>query len=152
MGRSLATGTHVVKQCEHGLPLVIDVPPSILGRTPTLFWLTCPYLKSKVGVLENQGFARLLSLKLREDGQIRHVFTRRLRKLRVERRELAGDSARDIPTTILESGVDGTRDPLFVKCLHAHLADYLAGNDNPVGALVAQSVDLASCEGLCCPR
>jgi hypothetical protein len=27
-----------------------------------------------------------------------------------------------------------------VKCLHAHLANYLAGNDDPVGQLVAGEV------------
>jgi hypothetical protein len=32
-------------------------------------------------------------------------------------------------------GVGGTR--VGVKCLHAHLANYLVGADDPVGALVA---------------
>lgn len=134
------------------MPLVIDVPASILGYTPTLFWLTCPYLKSRVGVLENQGFSRLLSLKLRDDEQVRRVFKKRWQRLRDERRELAVDSRDEVPATILDSGVDGTRDPLFVKCLHAHLADYLAGNDNPIGALVASSVDHVGCEERCCTR
>jgi len=35
-------------------------------------------------------------------------------------------------------GVGGTR--VGVKCLHAHLANYLAGNDDPVGQLVAGEV------------
>jgi hypothetical protein len=34
--------------------------------------------------------------------------------------------------------VGGTR--TGVKCLHAHLANFLVGNDDPVGALVASSV------------
>jgi hypothetical protein len=37
-------------------------------------------------------------------------------------------------------GVGGTR--RGVKCLHAHLANYLAGDDDPVGTLVADSLEL----------
>jgi hypothetical protein len=37
-------------------------------------------------------------------------------------------------------GVGGTR--VGVKCLHAHLANYLAGHDDPVGRLVADAVAL----------
>jgi hypothetical protein len=37
-------------------------------------------------------------------------------------------------------GVGGTR--VGVKCLHAHLANYLVGSFDPVGALVAESIDL----------
>ena len=37
-------------------------------------------------------------------------------------------------------GVGGTR--VGVKCLHAHLANYLAGFEDPVGALVALEVDV----------
>lgn len=36
-----------------------------------------------------------------------------------------------------------------VKCLHAHYADYAAGNDNPVGALVAPWVEPLHCETPC---
>jgi hypothetical protein len=37
-------------------------------------------------------------------------------------------------------GVGGTR--VGIKCLHAHLANYLAGHDDVVGAKVASLVDL----------
>jgi len=33
-----------------------------------------------------------------------------------------------------------------VKCLHAHLANYLAGYDDPVGQLVASELTLPSLE------
>ena len=36
-----------------------------------------------------------------------------------------------------------------VKCLHAHYADHAAGNDNPVGALVAPWVEPLHCEIPC---
>jgi hypothetical protein len=37
-----------------------------------------------------------------------------------------------------EGGVGGTR--VGVKCLHAHLANFLVGGDDPVGELVAEAV------------
>ncbi|HEY5009700.1 MAG TPA: DUF501 domain-containing protein, partial [Acidimicrobiales bacterium] len=37
-------------------------------------------------------------------------------------------------------GVGGTR--VGVKCLHAHLANYLVGAHDPVGELVAREMDL----------
>jgi hypothetical protein len=37
-------------------------------------------------------------------------------------------------------GVGGTR--VGVKCLHAHLANYLVGAIDPVGELVARAVDV----------
>jgi hypothetical protein len=37
-------------------------------------------------------------------------------------------------------GVGGTR--VGVKCLHAHLANFLAGEEDPIGALVADEVQV----------
>jgi len=37
-------------------------------------------------------------------------------------------------------GVGGTR--IGVKCLHAHLANFLVGADDPVGALVAADIEV----------
>ena len=39
-----------------------------------------------------------------------------------------------------QGGVGGTR--IGVKCLHAHLANYLVGYDDPVGELVASTLDV----------
>ena len=44
-------------------------------------------------------------------------------------------------------GVGGTT--RGVKCLHAHYADTRAGNDNPVGDLVAPWVEPLDCEMPC---
>ncbi len=40
--------------------------------------------------------------------------------------------------TQASGGVGGTR--VGVKCLHAHLANYLVGDDDPVGELVAREL------------
>lgn len=52
------------------------------------------------------------------------------------------DAARPRPT----GGVGGTRQG--VKCLHAHLAWYLAGGDDPVGSWTAQQLGLVR-DGYC---
>ena len=44
-------------------------------------------------------------------------------------------------------GVAGSR--RGVKCLHAHYADHLAGNDNPVGEWTAPQVEPLDCEAPC---
>jgi hypothetical protein len=38
--------------------------------------------------------------------------------------------------------VGGTR--VGVKCLHAHLANFLVGAEDPVGAIVASTLDVGS--------
>lgn len=44
-------------------------------------------------------------------------------------------------------GVAGTTGG--VKCLHAHYGDHAAGNDNPIGALVAPWVEPLTCTTPC---
>ena len=41
-------------------------------------------------------------------------------------------------------GVGGTRQG--VKCLHAHVAWWLAGGDDPVGRWVTEQVELPACD------
>jgi hypothetical protein len=44
-------------------------------------------------------------------------------------------------------GVGGAR--FGIKCLHAHLAHFLAGGDNPVGEVAARSARYDDCERRC---
>jgi hypothetical protein len=44
-------------------------------------------------------------------------------------------------------GVGGTA--LGVKCLHAHYADFAAGNDNPIGEDAARGVEPLDCTVAC---
>lgn len=47
-------------------------------------------------------------------------------------------------------GTGGIRDFTKLKCLHLHLADYLAGVKNPVGEMVWDLVERKFCEEKLC--
>ena len=57
------------------------------------------------------------------------------------KRETALRETRAQPTNRLTGlGISGNRKPLNLKCLHAHTADFLACELNPVGRQVMESI------------
>lgn len=94
---------------------------------PTRYWLVDPELRVRVGQLEAAGGVREAE---------RVVDATALaechRRYAAERDALISEQ-RTGPRP--SGGVGGTRQG--VKCLHAHLAWWLAGGDDPVGAWVA---------------
>lgn len=106
---------------------------------PTLFWLTCPYLNRVVGRLESVGWVGRLKEGVGADAGL-------AAELWEAHRTTAAFRSALIPDTVLASlaehypgqhrvltqsgvaGMDFQTDPseLGIKCLHAHLADYLA--------------------------
>jgi hypothetical protein len=53
------------------------------------------------------------------------------------------------PDACEHTGVAGMRHPLHVKCLHAHVAAYLAGTGDPVGEAVSEQAAIV-CDGSRC--
>ena len=112
---------------------MIENEPHLRDGTPmpTLYWLVDRELHASVSRLEGEGGV--------------HRF-----EALVDPVELAAthdDYARRRDGAIIQrdavapvGGVGGTR--LGVKCLHAHLANFLVGANDPVGALVAAAVEL----------
>ncbi|MDP2401287.1 MAG: DUF501 domain-containing protein, partial [Actinomycetota bacterium] len=49
-------------------------------------------------------------------------------------------------------GIAGQKSPLSTKCLHAHVATYLAGLDDPVGQGVVASTESITCPSDLCAR
>ena len=82
--------------------------------------------------LESEGGVRRLEREVDPD-----ELAMRARGLRGASRR-AAHAARDGP--VPSGGVGGTR--IGVKCLHAHLANFLAGADDPVGRRVADEIEL----------
>jgi hypothetical protein len=114
-----------------GRPVVIENEPHMRDGTPmpTLFWLVDPELHDAVSRVEgNGGVHRFEALVDAEHLQRAHDAYAGRRSDATVHREGAQPSG----------GVGGTR--RGVKCLHAHLANYLVGADDPVGALVAREV------------
>ena len=137
VGRPLNGRCAVVVRRRDGRPVVIENEPHLRDGTPmpTLYWLIDPELNEAVSRIEGaSGVHRYEELVDPEELLRTHDEYRRRRDDATVRRDAIAASG----------GVGGTR--VGVKCLHAHLANYLAGNDDPVGRLVADEVALPDLE------
>jgi hypothetical protein len=137
LGRPPAGRFAVAVRRVDGRPVVIENEPHLLDGTPmpTLFWLVDRELREEVSRLEAAGGVRRLENAVPPDELA--AAHRRHAQRRTER-IVRGDLV--APT----GGVGGTRQG--VKCLHAHVANFLATGDDPVGAIVASEVHLPQLE------
>jgi exopolyphosphatase/guanosine-5'-triphosphate,3'-diphosphate pyrophosphatase len=164
----------VARRCRFGAPQVVVTSPVVLGPGrrserragvtagavrvfPTTYWLTCSHLTAAVGRLEGEGWVSKLGAWIEETGLSAAMAAVHNRAAQ-ERTALVEPDLRvrlmhEQPAqwqVLATSGVAGARSEEGVKCLHAHLADYLAapvgdgavsgdrppGARNPVGAKV----------------
>ena len=133
VGRPLGGRFAVVVRARDGRPVVIENEPHLRDGTPmpTLYWLVDPEIHSAVSRLESDGGVhRFEALVDPIELQRAHDDYARRRDAATLRRDLVAPSG----------GVGGTR--TGVKCLHAHLANYLVSASDPVGQLVATSVNV----------
>ena len=113
--------------------MVIENEPHLRDGTPmpTLYWLVDPQLHDAVSRLESEGgvhrFEEMVSTDELARAHETYAQRRRSATVRADAVQSSG-------------GVGGTR--VGVKCLHAHLANFLVNGDDPVGALVATTVAL----------
>jgi len=138
LGRAPSGAFVVAVRRRDGTPAVIRNAPLLDdGRPmPTRYWLVDPELREAVSRLEAAGGVRRAAEAVDPvalaDAHARHA---------VERDQaLPPGHAGPRPS----GGVGGTR--RGVKCLHAHLAWYLAGGDDPVGRWTAEQLALPSGE------
>lgn len=112
-----------------GTPAVILNEPFLDDATPmpTRYWLVDPELREAVSRLEAGGGVRAAAAAV-DATQLAGAHARYAAE-----REAAIAPAHRGPRP--SGGVGGTR--LGVKCLHAHLAWWLAGGDDPVGSWTA---------------
>jgi uncharacterized protein len=134
LGRTPGGRFEVVVRSAEGSPAVIANSPFLADGTPmpTLFWLTDPVLRDAVSRLESEGGVRMaedaVPAAAIADAHARYA------------------AARDalIPAAHIgprpTGGVGGTRQG--VKCLHAHMAWWLTGADDPVGQWAADRLGL----------
>ncbi|MGA7834316.1 MAG: DUF501 domain-containing protein [Acidimicrobiales bacterium] len=135
VGRPLAGRFAVAVRDKDGRPIVIENEPHLRDGTPmpTLFWLVDPELHDAVSRLESDGGVH------RFEELVDPADLARAHEEYARRRDAATVQKKLVRAT---GGVGGTR--VGVKCLHAHLANYLAGADDPVGELVAAALDVES--------
>jgi hypothetical protein len=134
IGRQPGGAFEVVVRSEEGTPAVIANAPFLFDGTPmpTRYWLVDPDLRDAVSRLESTGGVRqaeaAVGMERITDAHARYA---------AERDALIEpDRAGPRPS----GGVGGTRQG--VKCLHAHLAWWLTGADDPVGEWTARSIGL----------
>jgi hypothetical protein len=145
IGRPLRSVADPVVRCHLGLPVVIRVPPLLEDGTPfpTLYWLCCLLAQRRIGRLES---AAGVAAAERRAGAVAGFGARlAAAQLRYAAERDVSLAPGDAPRP--SGGIGGARGG--VKCLHAHYADHAAGNDNPVGEMVAPWVEPFDCAEPC---
>ena len=132
LGREPAGEFEVVVRRPDGTPSVIANAPLLADGTPmpTRFWLVDPAWREEVSRLESTGGVRQAETEV-DPAALAEAHAR---YARARDTLLPADHAGPRPS----GGVGGTRQG--VKCLHAHLAWWLAGGEDPVGQWVADQL------------
>lgn len=158
-------------RCSYGVPTALLCSPIVArpGRKaksesqaepfPTLFWLTCPYMKERVGRLEGGQAFLDIRRRIAEDA----VFETRLKQASDDYRRLRRKLYEDLPgelkasvgekatQDLLASGPGGVKDYRNIKCLHIHLANFISGMDDPVGEEAAKLISCMQDDKEGCP-
>ena len=151
LGRPTRGGGDVVARCDLGLPVVVRMPPVLPGGEPfpTRYWLTCPLLHRRVARLEAAGGVGEMERAIDADPALRDAVAAAHARYAEERDAALTEDVAHPP----RGGVAGIVAPPDarpgVKCLHAHLADFVAGNANPIGRRVAPDALPAACPSPC---
>jgi len=134
LGRDPGGDFTVVLRRDDGSPVVIANEPFLRDGTPmpTRYWLVDPELRAAVGRLEASGGVRASEAEV--DAAALADCHRRYEEERAALIPPGWTGPRP------GGGVGGTRQG--VKCLHAHVAWWLAGGDDPVGAWAAARLGL----------
>jgi hypothetical protein len=141
IGRTPRDPWRVAHTCSYGYPTVIVSPSRLEDGTPfpSFAWLTCPWIAARASLAESDGAAARWGRAAHDDADLAARLAALDATVRAARKqESAGVDACE------SVGLAGQRDPLGVKCLHAHAALALLGYDDPIGTtLLAES---AECE------
>ncbi|MDX1658730.1 MAG: DUF501 domain-containing protein [Nitriliruptorales bacterium] len=142
LGRPARGDVAVVHRCGFGLPTVVRVSPRLGDGTPfpTVFWLSCPVMRSRVGRLEADHAMVGLNDRLARDDEFAAAYEAAAERY-VDFRDSLGDPLPGDPTA---GGM-----PDRVKCLHVHAAHTLATGDNPVGRWTVEQTTPAPCPEPC---
>lgn len=151
LDRKINNYLKTAKYCPFEFPAVIIVNPFFNEIVaPTIYWLSCPYLIYKIDRLESESdLISEFGQKLKNDSKFRALMEKTHKNYAINRKKFltkkqlikAKNISEDLYKTLLYSGVGGIKAKKGIKCLHTHLADYLAGNSNPVGKIVFSKID-----------
>jgi hypothetical protein len=139
LGRPPSGAFTVVVRRPDGHPVVIGNAPLLFDGTPmpTRYWLVDPVIRAQVSQLEAAGGVKEAAAAV--DPTLVAAAHRRY----AQERDILLPEGWSGPRP--SGGVGGTR--IGVKCLHAHVAWWLAGGDDPVGTWVAARIGLSRAPG-----
>jgi uncharacterized protein len=127
LGRKPRAVREVAHRCACGLPTVVKTSPRLEDGTPfpTLYYLTCSRLNSRIGGLEAAGRMREMTERLAEDPELAAAYQRAHESYLAER-----DAIEPLGIDVSAGGM-----PSRVKCLHVCVAHALAAGPgvNPFG-------------------
>ncbi len=154
----------VALRCLYSYPQVtinypLRIEPGRVVPFPTLFWLTCPFLRSSIDRLEAAGLIREAEKMLRAAPRAMDAYHADHREYIAERWQLISETDRErlveqgMTRSMLERGIGGLADQRKVKCLHLHYAHYLV-RGNIVGEFVDHLIEQRECRpgNLICER
>jgi hypothetical protein len=145
IGRPLRARSRVLRRCSLGLPIVAEVPPLLdTGEPfPTRYWLTCPLAHRRIARIEARGGVREMQARIDRDPTLAAAVDAAHARYAAARDASLPDDVELRPT----GGIGGSSGG--VKCLHAHYADFAAGNDNPIGVEVHERIGEPDCSLPC---
>jgi uncharacterized protein len=127
LGRKPRAVRGVAYRCPCGLPAVLKTSPRLEDGTPfpTLYYLTCSRLNSRLGGLEADGRMREMTERLADGPELADAYRRAHEAYLAER-----DAIEPLGTDVSAGGM-----PVRVKCLHVCAAHALAAGPgvNPFG-------------------
>jgi uncharacterized protein len=133
----------VAHRCPCGLPSVVQTAPRLPDGTPfpTLYYLTCSRLASRIGTLESEGRMREMTDRLASDPELAAAYERAHEAYLAER-----DAIEPLGTRVSAGGM-----PVRVKCLHVAVGHALAAGPgvNPFGDEALAEIGEWWCSGPC---
>ena len=147
LGREPQGRWSVACRCPYGYPQVIRVAPIVAGRPfPTLYWLTCPFLRAAISRLEADGWVKRLEARMRTTTELAAAMDNAHDRYWQERNGLLSGAQRERLAPEFEGrGIGGIADRRYLKCLHLHAAHALAG-ENPIGKIVLERLAEQFCD------
>ena len=139
LGREPITRWRIALRCSWERPVVIANAPRASDGSPfpTLYWLTCPHLVQSVSAAETRGEVDRWADRVGDDPHLRFEVLAADQQYRAAR-EMEGHG--DDPNA--DVGIAGQSDPCGTKCLHAHVAAFLAGIPDPIGRATLDGLEV----------
>lgn len=146
LGRPASIRFRVAVFCDYGWPAVIASDPfrDDAAPNPNILYLTCPYLRRELALLEDRGAIRELEDKVAKDVRLKEQLAAAQSQHARAWQETAGGVWPGGPAGSPRIAA-ASRDTAL-KCLHAHMAWYLAHGDYALGALLEERIGARWCQ------